>query len=42
MDSHLREKLRLELAALLKEYDGISVLVTHDRDEAYQLCDSMI
>ena len=42
MDSHLREKLRLELAALLKEYDGISILVTHDRDEAYQLCDSMI
>lgn len=42
MDSHLREKLRLELAALLKEYDGISVLVTHDRDEAYQLCSRLV
>lgn len=42
MDTHLREKLRLELAAVLKEYGGISILVTHDRDEAYQLCDSMI
>ena len=42
MDAHLREKLRLELAQLLKEYQGISLLVTHDRDEAYQLCDSMI
>ena len=42
MDTHLRERLRLELADLLQEYKGISVLVTHDRDEAYQLCDRMI
>ena len=42
MDAHLRERLRLELSELLKEYGGISILVTHDRDEAYQLCDSLI
>ena len=42
MDTHLREKLRLELLEMLKEYDGISILVTHDRDEAYQLCSTML
>ena len=39
MDTYLREGLRLELARVLKDYDGASVMVTHDRDEAYQLCD---
>ena len=34
MDTYLREGLRLELAGVLKDYDGVSILVTHDRDEA--------
>lgn len=38
MDAHLREGLRLELIQVLKEFGGITVLVTHDREEAYQLC----
>ena len=42
MDAHLREKLRLELLDMLKDYRGVSVLVTHDRDEAFQLCSSMV
>ncbi len=42
MDTFLREKLRLELTKALKSYDGVSVLVTHDRDEAYQLCDRLM
>ncbi len=42
MDTYLREGLRLELGRALAEYDGVSVLVTHDRDEAYQLCDRLI
>ncbi len=42
MDAYLREGLRLELARVLKDYDGASVMVTHDRDEAYQLCDHLI
>lgn len=42
MDTFLREGLRLELASVLKEYQGISVMVTHDRDEAYQLCDHLL
>ncbi len=42
MDAFLRERLRLEMADMLKEYDGISILVTHDRDEAYQLCEHLL
>jgi molybdate transport system ATP-binding protein len=42
MDTFLREKLRLELAKVLREYDGIAIMVTHDRDEAYQLCDHLM
>lgn len=42
LDTFLREGLRLELLKVLKEYDGLSVFVTHDRDEAYQLCDHLL
>ena len=42
MDTYLREGLRLELAAAIREYDGAAVMVTHDRDEAYQLCDRLL
>ena len=34
MDTYLREGLRLELSKVLADYDGVSVMVTHDRDEA--------
>ena len=37
MDTYLREGLRLELSKVLADYDGVSVMVTHDRDEALQL-----
>ena len=42
MDAHLRESLRLELANVLSDYQGASIMVTHDRDEAYQLCDELL
>ena len=42
MDTFLREGLRLELSNVLKDYDGVSIMVTHDRDEAYQLCGSLL
>ena len=42
MDTFLREGLRLELVKVLKEYHGVSIMVTHDRDEAYQLCDHLL
>lgn len=42
MDYFLKERLRLEMIQFLREYQGLSVLVTHDRDEAYQLCDYLL
>lgn len=42
MDTYLREGLRLELSKVLAGYRGAAVMVTHDRDEAYQLCEDLI
>ncbi len=42
MDTFLKEQLRMELANLLKNFDGFSIMVTHDRDEAFQFCDELI
>ena len=42
MDTYLKEQLRIELVNSLKDFDGLSILVTHDRDEAFQFCDELI
>ncbi len=42
MDTVLKEKLRIELVNLLNDFDGLSILVTHDRDEAFQFCDELL
>ena len=42
MDTVLKERLRIELIKLLDYYNGLSILVTHDRDEAFQFCDEII
>ncbi len=42
MDTYLKEQLRIELVNSLKDFKGFSVLVTHDRDEAFQFCDELI
>lgn len=42
MDAFLREGLRLELAKVLKPFSGLSIMVTHDRDEAFQLCSHLL
>ncbi|WP_405266836.1 sulfate/molybdate ABC transporter ATP-binding protein [Methanobrevibacter sp.] len=42
MDTFLKEQLRIELVNSLKDFDGFSVMVTHDRDEAFQFCDELI
>ncbi len=38
LDPSLRVRLCVEMREILKGYGGPSVLVTHDRDEAYMLC----
>ena len=42
MDTFLKEQLRIELSNSLKGFDGFSIMVTHDRDEAFQFCDELI
>ena len=42
MDTFLKEQLRLELLNSLNDFEGFSIMVTHDRDEAFQFCDELI
>ena len=37
LDSHLRDRLQVEMKQLLSSFDGQALLVTHSRDEAYHL-----
>lgn len=41
LDAHLRSKLQVEMKALLSHFDGPSLMVTHDRGEAYKLSDTI-
>ncbi len=38
LDSHLRDKLQMELRGLLARFGRDAVMVTHSRDEAYHMC----
>jgi molybdate transport system ATP-binding protein len=38
LDSHLRDQLRIQMKRLLEWYSGAVLMVTHNRDEAYDLC----
>lgn len=40
LDSFLREQLVTELRVLLQHWDKDALLVTHNRDEAYELCET--
>ncbi len=42
MDTFLREALRLELIRILDRYDKTVIMVSHDRDEIYQMCDWLL
>ena len=41
LDSYLKEKVMTELKDLLQQFPKDVVLVTHSRDEAYQLCQTI-
>ena len=41
LDSYLKEKVMTELKDLLQQFPKDVILVTHSRDEAYQLCQSI-
>jgi len=38
LDNHLRGQLRIQMKRLLERYGGSTLMVTHNRDEAYNLC----
>lgn len=42
LDGFLKERLQIELKNTLLKYNKPSVIVTHDRDEAYRLCDEIM
>lgn len=42
MDSYLKEELQLELKERLQNFDGPVMIVSHDRDELYRLCDHIL
>lgn len=42
LDNHLREVMEKELVNLLKHYQGETIFVTHNLDEAYQICKEII
>ena len=42
LDTYLREGMRIELCRILNEYNKTAVIVSHDRDEIYQMCDYLV
>ena len=41
LDAHLRLKLQIAMLDALREYGRPALLVTHDRNEAYRMCDQI-
>ena len=41
LDSHLRGELQIQMLKLLKEFGKDVLFVTHNRNEAYKLCESI-
>ncbi len=39
LDSYLREEMQIELKERVKNFEGCTIIVSHDRDEIYKLCD---
>lgn len=41
LDTFLKEKLRQETIAILEEFGKDTIIVTHDRNEAYEMCENL-
>lgn len=41
LDAYLKENLQEELLSVLKEYGGDTLIVSHNRDEVYSLCEKI-
>jgi molybdate ABC transporter permease protein len=42
LDPHLRRNLEEQLKETLRQFRGVTVFVTHDRDEAYRFCQDLV
>ncbi|OIP72079.1 MAG: hypothetical protein AUK48_11585 [Oscillatoriales cyanobacterium CG2_30_44_21] len=42
LDTHLRSQMERELISVLSTYKGITLFVTHNIDEAYRICQSLL
>lgn len=42
LDNHLRKQMEHELIEMLKTYDGVTLFVTHNLEEAYRVCNRII
>jgi molybdate transport system permease protein len=42
LDPHLRRHVEEQLKAILRHYGGVTIFVTHDRDEAYRFCQDLV
>ncbi len=42
LDAYLKDAMQQSLSRMLSEYPGFVILVSHDRDEIYRFCDSLV
>ncbi|PWU00836.1 MAG: molybdate ABC transporter permease subunit [Terriglobia bacterium] len=42
LDPHLRRQVEEQLNVILQQYRGVTLFVTHDRDEAYRFCEELV
>lgn len=42
LDTHLRSQIEQEMISRLRSFDGVSLLVTHNLEEAYRVCQDLL
>lgn len=42
LDSYLKDQIKVDFSNMLKQFSIPSIIVSHDRDEIYQLCDNVL
>lgn len=42
LDTHLRSQMEQEMIARLRNFNGVSLLVTHNLEEAYRVCQNLL
>jgi molybdate transport system permease protein len=42
LDTHLRSEMEQELTSILSSYQGVTLFVTHNMEEAYRICQNLL